>query len=191
MWLSIDEGFQDKLALSKQIVILLGLEISGGGQRHSESLGVCHRSQIFSGRDTPEREGAVSKGDGHWLRYGSMSVINGGNPYVDPGQRVLEQLEKVICPVCKIRGLARRQKLREAVELDAGTFKTHHLKTLSGLQGWAKGLAEPSEKRLASPRLENDSCLLPSSCHRPGTIRAVSSPSNADDRAAFSDVKKI
>lgn len=190
MWLSIDEGFQDKLALSKQIVTLLGLEISGGGQRHSESLGVCHRSQIFSGRDTPEREGAVSKGDGHWLRYGSMSVINGGNPYAGPGQRVLEQLEKVICPVCKTRGLARRQKLRETVDLDAGTFKTHHLKTLSGLQGWSKGLAEPPEKGPAPPRLKNNCCLLPGSRRRPGTIRAVSGPSTADDRAAFSDVRK-
>lgn len=191
MWLSIDEGFQDKLALSKQIVTLLGLEISGGGQRHSESLGVCHRSQIFSGRDTPEREGAVSKGGGHWLRYGSMSVINGRNLYVGPGQRVLEQLEKLICPVCKTRGLARRQKLREAVGLDAGTFKTHHLKTLSGLQGWSKGLAATSEKGPAPPRLENDCCLLPGSCCGRGTIRAVSGPSTADDRDAFSDVKKI
>lgn len=38
MWLSISEGFQDKLALSKQIVALLGLEISGGGQRLSRAL---------------------------------------------------------------------------------------------------------------------------------------------------------
>lgn len=96
----------------------------------------------------------MSKGGGHWLRYGSISVINGGNPYTGPGQRVLEQLEKVICPVCKTRALARRQKLREVVELDAGTFKTHYLKTLSGLQGWSGGLAELSEKGPAPPRLE-------------------------------------
>lgn len=133
----------------------------------------------------------MSRGDGRWLRYGSMCVINGGNPYTGPGQRVLEQLEKVICPVCKTRGLARRQKLREAVELDAGTFKTHHLKALYGLQGWSKGLAELSEKGPAPSRLENDCCLLPGSCHGLGTIRAVSSPSTADDRTAFSDVKKI
>ena len=133
----------------------------------------------------------MSRGDGHWLRYGSMSVINGGNPYTSPGQGVLEQLEKVICPVGITRGLERRQKLREAVELDTGTFKTHHLKTHSGLQGWSKGLAEPSEKQPAPPRLENDCCLLPGSCCGPRTIRAVSSPATADARAAFSDVKKI
>lgn len=184
MWLSISEGFQDKLALNKQIATLLGLEISRGGQGHSESLGVCHRSQIFSGRDTPEREGAGSRGDGRWLRYGFTSVINGGNPHMVSGQRVLEQLENLICPVCKTRGLARRQKLREAVELDAGTFKTHHLKTLSGLRGWSKGLAELPEE---AGWLEGD-C---SSCCGPRTTRAISSPSTADDRAAFSDVKKI
>lgn len=113
MWLSIDEGFQDKLAQSKQIVTLLGLEFSRGGQRHSGSLGVCHRSHFFSGRDTPEWEVAVSRGDGHWWRYGSTSVINGRNLYTGPCQRVREQLEKVIHPVCKTRGLARRQKLEK------------------------------------------------------------------------------
>lgn len=170
MWLSIDEGFQDKLALSKQIVTLLGLEISRGGQGQLGSLGVCHRSQIFSGRDTPEGEVAMGKGGRHWWRYGSMSVINGGKLYAGPGQRIHKQLENVICPVCKTRGLARKQKLREAVELNAGTFISHHLKTLSGWDCWSKGTAEPPEKGLAPARLKKNHylqiqrCLLSKHC---------------------------
>lgn len=55
-----------------------------------------------------------------------------------PCQGVLQQSEEVICPVCKTRGLARRQKLIEAEELEAGTFRTPHLKAISGVQGWSK-----------------------------------------------------
>lgn len=88
-----------------------------------------------------------------------MSVINGGNPCAGPGQRIQKQLENVICPVCKTRGLARKQKLREAVELNAGTFKSHHLKTLYCWESWSKGTAEPPDKRAGPSKAEKEPLL--------------------------------